>query len=232
MIKLIVARYENDDNIYNEYIAKSIDNLDVDVFHTYGNEGLAEKYNAAIDKIIKTDLHDNDVLCFVHSDVIIVDQYFIEKVNLIFEKRNDIGILGVIGCTEFNNTGMWWANTPENLRGHIIQSTKGGKDIHLVKGNIGFFDNMVTVDGLIMMFNAKMINEGFRFDQNTFTKFDFYDIDACFQALQMGYKVAISDILVQHKSIGEGVFGDGWKTGRTKFFEKWKDLQFPYKVKG
>ena len=155
---------------------------------------------------------------------------FIEKIELIFSKRPDIGLLGVIGTTEFNKTGAWWANTPDKLRGHIIQSTKDGKDIHLVKGSIGFFDNMVAVDGLIMMFNGKLIKNGFRFDQKTFNRFDMYDIDAAFSVLQMGYKVACADILVQHKSIGEGVFKDGWKTGKEKLFNKWNKLEFPYSV--
>ncbi|MCL1966568.1 MAG: hypothetical protein FWF67_01655, partial [Fibromonadales bacterium] len=54
-----------------------------------------------------------------------------------------------------------------------------------------------------------------------FTRFHFYDLDICMQALEFGKVYVTADIRVLHKS--EGSFEGEWKEWNQIFVEKWRD---------
>jgi translation elongation factor EF-G len=123
---------------------------------------------------------------------------------------------------------------------HILQGKEGqdNQGFHLQKGAIGYFDEIIGIDGCIMITTGKFIKEGLRFDDQTYTGNDFYDLDLCLNVSQMGYKIAVADILIYHASTGRGVFTDDWKNAKDIFLKKWTDKgfnfpltrsQFPYK---
>ena len=119
-------------------------------------------------------------------------------------------------------------NTPDKLRGHILQGKediiKTGESFHLVKGPCGYFDDLVCVDGCFMATTGKVLREGIHFDMDTFKEGnDFYDIDFGFNILERGYKIAIADIWLLHKSSGMGSMAEPWKINRDKFIKKWTD---------
>ncbi len=224
MLKFIIARH--DQKIYENYIEKSLKNIDCESYDVFDEENenltLTQKYNLGIGSI--KNLDDNDIVVFIHEDVEIMDNLFKEKIDLIFKNEN-VGLLGVIGCTEFTKNGMWWANRPENLFGHIIQENND-KENHLVKGAIGYSDNIVAVDGLILMIRGKLLKDGLRFDSRF--GMDFYDISICLDILmKTDYKIAIADILVKHRSVGMGSLGENWKNSRDAMLKKYKDIIFP-----
>lgn len=230
MIRLVVARHEKDKDIYKNYIGASITELDLESHEVWDDVGLAQKYNIGINSLINSGLETEDIICFVHSDVIILDSLFEQKIELAFQTDSKLGLLGVIGCKEFTENGMWWANNPSKLCGHIMQENDG-MTYHLQKGTVGFHKNVVTVDGLMIMIKGDLLLKGIRFDER-FDKFHFYDQDICFQTLENGYKVGVADILVQHFSPGIGSKTNEWENEKDKFFKKWKEkgISFPYNV--
>jgi len=54
-------------------------------------------------------------------------------------------------------------------------------------------------------------------------------MDMCVQTLQMGYKVAVADMLVYHRSSRTRNVTDSWTASKKLFNEKYKDLEFPIK---
>lgn len=228
MIYFVVARYKGDEDIYNGYINNSLEQLglvSVEVEDREEKLTLTKKYNEGIRKCLDNsdfELKREDVVIFCHSDVLILDKYFREKVEIVFQNE-EIGLLGVIGTKEFTNNGMWWANTPDKLFGHIVQEN-GDKNIHLKKGEIGYCDEIVAVDGLLMAVKAGLIIDGLRFDEQF--GFNFYDIDLCLQVKQTGKLVAIADVLVKHKSVGLGSLTQEWKDEKELLLMKWKETDF------
>jgi hypothetical protein len=97
MIKFIVARHDND--IYSKYLEKSINKIDCVVYEVMDSEGeslsITEKYNIGIDNLIndtKYENKDDDIIVFSHEDVSIVDEYFQEKINMVFKIDTKIGL--------------------------------------------------------------------------------------------------------------------------------------------
>lgn len=227
---------QHDTEIFNSYLRPGLQKWKVDTAistNTDPNveESIFRKYNDAVINLInKTDnpLQAKDVVCFCHEDVKILDPFFVPKVELAFEERDDIGLCGVVGATELGDSGAWWHNKTENMRGHIIQQ-HGEQNNHLIKGMVGFFDDLAVIDGLCFFVRGSLFMDGMRFDDKTFDGFDFYDIDICISVLEKGFKIGCADILLQHRSIGDVTSKKGWYQSRDKFLSKWKakDITFP-----
>jgi hypothetical protein len=177
------------------------------------------KYNYGL-KMLKEKLNDDDVVCFVHEDVRILDDHFESKAQMVFDNCPDIGILGVYGTTEFTEGGGWWMTDRKlNCRGHIMQDKPElSEPFHMTEGHIGFYDDLVSVDGCCFFMRGK-IAQNYSFDDFTYDGYHFYDVDCCFSVLEMGYKISVADILIEHAS--EGPLPDSWHQNRMKFLEKW-----------
>ena len=86
MIKFIIAR--NNNEIYENYIKKSLLKLDAISYDIFDEENtkfsITEKYNIGIEHAMECGLEDNDIVIFIHEDVLIQDDFFKEKVELTF----------------------------------------------------------------------------------------------------------------------------------------------------
>jgi hypothetical protein len=189
-------------------------------------ENIFKKYLGGIEALMNSGIQDDDIIIFMHEDVVILDNLFKEKLEFLFAEKPEVAIVGIAGAIEITERGGFWMNTPDKMRGHLIQGKEGGcqgDGFHLVKGAIGYFDDLVCVDGCIMITQGKFIKEGLSFDDKTYTGNDFYDYDICLRALELGYSVACADILIFHASPGLGVFNESWKKSKDKFIKKWQD---------
>lgn len=235
-IKAIIA--VNDDKIYQDYIGTSIKKYGIIAAcitnSRTDDNSIFKKYNAGIDSFInQTDerikLKDDDIMCFIHEDVVILDPNFREKINLVFKKNTNVGMVGVCGATEMSKRGGWYMNTPNIINGHLMQEYSDGSSKHLTFGdNIGYFNNVV-IDGFFMAIKGKLLIDGLRFDEKAYTGFDFYDLDISLSVLEKGFDVVVADILFKHKSEGNGVTTDNWKKNKEIFIKKWenKGYNFP-----
>jgi len=229
--KYCIPRGGNDEQKFKMFAEPSMKKIGVQALQVFDKdkekpENIFKKYNASIEALFKTDLKDDDIIIFAHSDVGIIDNIFKEKLELLFSEKNDVAVVGIAGAIELTERGGWWMTTPDKMRGHLIQGKEGGgqgEGFHLQKGAIGYFDDVIAVDGCIMVTLGRFIKEGLAFDDKTYDSSDFYDIDFCFRAQEMGYKVAVADILVYHQSSGMGVFNEAWKDSKDRFIKKWSD---------
>lgn len=237
MIYFVIA--QNNDEIFKNYLVPGLQQWELKSCICTDEvpgviESIFQKYNAGIDKLVGNaeyePLKNEDIVAFCHEDVKLLDPNFVHKVELVFAQREDIGLCGVVGSTEIGESGGWWHAKPEisKLRGHIIQEN-GATASHLIKGPIGFFDDLAVVDGLCFFIRGSLLINGLRFDQSTYDGFDFYDLDICLSVLEKGFKIGCADILVQHRSIGDVSKKGGWYSSRDKFIRKWKskNLTFP-----
>ncbi len=227
MIKLVVARGPNDK--FEDYLEPSLKNFpDIDWVQVENgeNDSIFKKYNRGVNHLKP---EDNDIVVFCHADVKILDSNFCKKLQLIFDKKKDIGVLGLIGTVEFPLAGGWWIGDHSLHRGHLIQGMPGSdgkKTYHMVR-KIGYFDDLISVDGFCFCVRGSVVKQN-PFDEITYPNaYHFYDIDYCISVLEMGYKIAVADILMEHSS--EGPMPESWYTNKIRFIEKMtgKGYSFP-----
>jgi hypothetical protein len=232
MIRFVIAKAK--ETIYYDYIWNFIKDRDSKLNRVVtNNEGrsMFEKYNIGLDYHKKHGLKEDDIICFVHEDVRVHDKHFDKKIEMVFKARPDIGLVGIMGTSNFVEAGGWWlSDRTKDTRGHIIQDYPGvvKKPYHMAD-KIGFFDDLVSIDGCCFFMSGKMALE-YKFDIGTFDGWHFYDCDCSFSAIEMGYKVAVADILIEHAS--EGPLPDSWFKNRDKFLNKWrsKGITFPVSI--
>lgn len=233
MIKVIIARH--DEALYNNYVGPTIRRQQCAICDVYdrpelGKPTIADKYNYGITTFVqKGQLNPQDVVVFVHEDVRIIDPQFAHKLEIVFAQKQEVGIVGVCGTTEITERGGWHLTDQNNLRGHLMQEFQGTVNHNIYGNRIGYYDDLCAVDGFCFAIRAKLFTEGVMFDKNV-GEWDFYDLDVCLQARDKGYKVAVADILLQHKSEGRGMLGDGWKKSLPKFIKKWSDKGYKFPI--
>jgi hypothetical protein len=234
--RCIIPRHK--DTTFQTIAEPSLKKLGTQVLQVFDNnkevsENIFKKYNAGIEAAKQAGIKDEDIVILMHEDTAIFDNLFKEKIELLFSEKPEVGLVGVAGAIEITEKGGWWLNDAIKLRGHLIQGKDNEdmeKGFHLVKGGIGYFDNVVCIDGCMMITKGKLINEGLLFDNTTYVGNDFYDCDICLKVLEMGYKIAVADLLIFHQSMGKGMFKDEWSIAKNKFIEKWnnKGYKLPF----
>jgi hypothetical protein len=84
------------------------------------------------------------------------------------------------------------------------------------------------------MFVRGSVAKAIKFDEVTYNDaYDFYDLDYSLTCLENGVRVAVLDILVEHKSAGTGIYKDSWAKNKEIFLNKWtaKGYTFPISSK-
>ena len=181
------------------------------------NEGLCAVYNQGAAKAT------GRVLVFMHEDVWMLERDWDVVLLKKFREIPEMQILGVAGSSML-------VSYPYALWSDADMPNTFGKVVHLIEEEEAYFltlfndrdgdQEAVAVDGL--WFAArKTLFEKVTFDEKTFTKFHFYDIDICMQALEFGKIFVTTDIRVLHKS--KGSFNNEWREWNDIFIEKWKD---------
>lgn len=187
---------------------------------------MAKKYNYAIENYV---LQSNeDIICFRHDDTEILTPLDICEYKLKNLFKEKIGVAGVIGTIELENSCTWWhPGRNVNGSGKIIQcgiNEQGQPIEYAMDDHPGVHKYLATVDGCILFFPKQVFVDGLRFDE-TLKGYHFYDTDICCQLLEKGYGVSTIDLLVKHKSLGKTP--DNFDEYRKAFFEKWdKKINF------
>lgn len=236
MVYAVIAK--KNEEVFKTCLVPSLQKHNIQCFQILDEEGkretILQKYNLFFDKIVPdVPFQDSDIIMFVHEDVQLLDENVITKLEYIFNTRPDIGLVGIAGARSFDGKHGWWTNSV-NICGHLIQGNDNDySGQHLVYKDIGFFDDVVAIDGCFMATTAKAIKQGFRFDDVTFTNNDMYDVDLSFQMLEKGFKVAVTDIMIYHKSEGMGAVKETYAGDLEKLKSKWieKGFEFPVVTK-
>lgn len=224
----------NNENIFQQYLLPSLQKLQTQLLMVKDDlndkKTIFQKYNIAIQALIQTGLTDQDIVIFAHEDIKIMDSFFVPKIEMVLNERPNIGMIGIAGTNQLNDNCAWWSNPdPTKLRGHLIQEMENEPAQHRV-WNVGCFDDIVSLDGCILIIRGKCLLEGVRFDESNYPGLiDFYDLDFSAQVLERGYKLAVADILIQHKSMGKGSMNEPWHIAKSLFINKWtnKGYKFP-----
>ena len=214
-ISVVISTRKKDDNFY-QHIKKALSHPKSEIL-LYENDGqfsLAEVYNKGLEE------SKNEIVLFMHDDIIIKTTNLTHKIIKLFEKFPDYGIIGVAGTTDLVN-GKWW-EIKKSMHGKVSH-TKDGKtwtNKYSKESYIDILKDVVTIDGLFFIVNKSKIKKQFDTD---FEGFHFYDIPFCVSNYIEGVRIGVTtkfDII--HKSIGET--NEQWEINKKQFEEKFKDI--------
>lgn len=184
------------DEDYRKHIEKAFNNSTNQIlfYENNGDFSLSELYNKGLDE------STNEIVVFMHDDLIIDTPDVTPKVIHLFRKNPEHAIIGLAGTTHMKS-GMWWEDRTA-MYGMVGHEANGQK--YLSVYNQQRFNekvkDVIVVDGLFMMVHKGRIKS--RFNEE-FKGFHFYDIPFCMDNFKNGAKIGVTTkIRVTHKSVG------------------------------
>jgi hypothetical protein len=213
MISIVYCTREGN-NKHKEHLLKACGNPKVEVIE-YVNKGesLTKFYNKAL---LET---SNDIVVFVHDDVIVETKQIANKIIRMFDKNPEYGIIGVAGTKYMSETGRWWDN-PKSMYGRVAHTHEGKSWLsEYSPSQDKRIEETIIVDGVFFVVHKNRIKK--QFDESV-EGFHFYDVDFCFQNHLEGVKVGVTtEIRINHMSIG--MTNEQWESNRQRFAEKYKE---------
>jgi glycosyltransferase involved in cell wall biosynthesis len=221
MITVVYSTHKDEayNDSFNKHIHETIGLKNFELLYYQNNNefSLSEIYNRGLKE------SKNDIVIFLHNDIIFEKKYWGKKIIEHFNKNKDYGIIGVAGTRYLSNSGKWWDIQGEMV-GQVYHQHNGKKwlsEYNKPFGN-GIIDS-VLVDGLFICVNKKIIKTNFN---ETYKGFHFYDVSFCISNFIMGVKIGtISNVPITHLSIG--ITNNKWEENRKQFVIDYID-KFPF----
>jgi hypothetical protein len=203
------------DSTYYDHVKRmfSHPNTEILMYENDGEMSLTQVYNKGLKESV------NDIVVFMHDDLILETSNMTPKIVKLFEKHPDYGIIGIAG-TDKLTSGMWWQNR-ENMFGVVGHIHEGKRHVnHYSKGVFNdVLKDVVIVDGLFFIVRKSLLKKEFN---EQFEGFHFYDISFCVENQFEGVKIGLTTKFgVTHKSVG--MTNKQWEKNKLLFealFEK------------
>ena len=217
----VVVSTRNIDDVYLKHVEKMFSHPKTQIL-IYENDGtlsLPKLYNIAMKEA------ENDIIVFMHDDLILETKNITPKVIRLFEKNPEYGIIGLAG-TDNLMSGVWWQDRT-SMYGIVGHEHEGKRHVnHYSKGDYSEkLKEVVVIDGLFMMIHKKRIKYQFNED---FEGFHFYDLPICLENHMDGIKIGVTTkIRVTHKSIG--MVNKKWEKNKL-LFEALYEKKLPIKI--
>ena len=211
----VVISTKKIDSTYYDHIKRmfSHPNTEILMYENDGEMSLTQVYNKGLKESV------NDIVVFMHDDLILETSNMTPKIVKLFEKHPDYGIIGIAG-TDKLTSGMWWQNR-ENMFGVVGHIHEGKRHVnHYSKGVFNdVLKDVVIVDGLFFIVRKSLLKKEFN---EQFEGFHFYDISFCVENQFEGVKIGLTTKFgVTHKSVG--ITNKQWEKNKLLFealFEK------------
>lgn len=217
MISIIVSTYKSENfDVFSKNIRETIGvEYEIIAIQNPGIMGLCEAYNKGIS------IAKYPYICFSHDDIKIKTLNWGEIIINRFEQNKETGIIGVAGegYKPWVPTGWFFSFLSNSRRINITQITPGESNKVYYNPHNKIFDNVIVVDGCWFCTTSEIAGQ-FRFDDNTFKGYHYYDIDFSLRVSRK-YQVLISyNIDIEHHSYGN--YSRDWIIETFRFNNKWK----------
>lgn len=152
------------------------DGVETEVIGIAEAESMAAGYNAA--------MHDSDAKykVYLHQDVFILNENFIQDMIRIFESNPEYGMLGMLGSDKVVEDAKYWLNW--NV-GEVYGDDSRISGI-IMKANPDKLCEASAVDGMILITQYDV-----EWREDIFNGFDFYDVSQSIEFQKNGYKVGV-----------------------------------------
>lgn len=208
----------NDERLYDECLVyiNSLDipkDFSIETLALRGANSIASAYNKAIREV------DAKYKVYLHQDTFIINKNFIYDILDIFNNNIDVGMIGVAGVKDVPVNGVWWDS--DNRVGKVYDSHTGKMDIYEFNDFEGYFDEVMAIDGLIMITQYDLL-----WREDKFDGWHFYDLSQSIEFKQNNYKVVVPNQdkpWCMHDS-GIANISNGYNEYRMKFVKEYVKL--------
>lgn len=146
----------------------------VELLPIRGATSMAQGYNVAMQST------DAKYKVYLHQDTLIVNLNFIVEIITLFKSDPRLGLIGMAGCTELQNDGIWWNGG--RLVGKVIEPTRV-LEFSPVQGS---YEPVAAVDGLLLATQYDVL-----WREDLFHGFHFYDLAQSLEVLKHGWFVGV-----------------------------------------
>lgn len=170
------------DDLYERECVSYLERLNLpegferEILRIKGASSMTSGYNQAMNQ------SDAKYKVYLHQDVFIIHQNFIEEVIKLFENPQ-IGMIGMVGNLEIEQTAVMWYGARVGM---IHSNSVYIADSYLFGEVEGEYQEVQAVDGLLM---ATQYDVPWRAD--LFQGWDFYDISQSMEFRRRGYQVIV-----------------------------------------
>lgn len=179
-------------------------------------------YNQAAEKVAQ--LEPNPHLVFLHDDVELLGIRRLWDPALKLLSKPFTGVLGLAGATVMPETGCWWQQPHEQLRGMVAHPTTNcppfGFHWNCWPFGAAHFGRVVITDGLLMAMRYNTWKKLGGFASEYYQGFHFYDLDFTLRAHLSGLQNYVFPYPVLHNS--HGVPNEEYDRNRKLFLERFQ----------
>ncbi|MGG4553247.1 glycosyltransferase [Paenibacillus humicus] len=156
------------------------DGFEIEIISVSGAQSITSGYNRAMRQ------SDAKYKVYLHQDVYIIHENFLEDTIRIFQQHPNLGLMGVIGSAYIPPSGMWW-EAAENY-GQVYGSHSGQMELLAFNNSEAgrSYQPVAAVDGLLIMTQSDI-----PWREDLFQDWDFYDLSQCMEFYRAGYEVGI-----------------------------------------
>jgi glycosyltransferase involved in cell wall biosynthesis len=211
MLSLIVcSRMAAQSDLHQRNVAKTVDAAYeyVRVNNAAGQAGICRAYNLGLAQAA------GDIFVFMHEDAYFLNPGWGPVLERKFAADPALGLVGVAGTQYLFREHPGWAVAGlPFLRGRVIHDDGVHQNLTVYCRDASDAE-VVAADGLFLAIRAELFRR-IRFDEVTFDRFHFYDIDMCMQVRQTHKAIVTCDILLKHMSGGS--FNAEWQGYAERF---------------
>lgn len=216
MISIIIcSRTSTIDSVLSENIKHTIGcNYELIIIDNAAKQySIHEAYNIGITR------SKNNLLCFLHDDILIHTNNWGNILIDLFNENKEIGLIGIAGAkVKTKMPSGWWDSPHDQKAANLIQHFNSERK---VTWNYGFEKEnnveVVVIDGVFMSMRK---TKNIQFDINL-KGFHNYDLSISLNFKKNGYKIIVTNqILIEHFSLGN--LDENWLKSIVKFHKKYK----------
>ncbi len=133
-----------------------------------------------------------DYLMFVHQDVDLLDENFLERVADFLKQLDSLGVAGVAGMSE---SGTNYCDRQRNLIYHGVPKRIWGKELQSC-------ERVQTLDECLLIIPSNVF-EQLKFDDKSCDNWHLYGVDYCLTVAEQGLSAYVLPLPIYHQSAGD-----------------------------
>ena len=181
---------------------------------TGNTRGLSEVYNERINHYVHAvDSDDDDILLFVHDDLVIEDHYISKKLEKALTMFDVVGVAGTRSY-QLGHPNVWHKCPKEHMVG-IVNHDIDGKYYSTYFGPSP--SPALIIDGIFIAVRVKTFRDNPTLRFHNDLTFHFYDLYFSLKAYSLKLKVGVYPISVCHHSAGNWADSKVWHDSEPVF---------------
>ena len=203
----IVCVYNNE-TILNEYLIKSLDSA-TSKYELILVDNRENKFKSASEALnFGGNKAKGDYIAFIHQDIKFNSQNFLDELEAILNKTNDLGIAGMAGVSE-------------DIKGVISNIVQGESSDSVGKNKIEKPLKVQTLDECLIVIPSSVFDR-LKFDEKTCDDWHLYGVDYSLSVGELGFSAYVLPMCIYHRSPGYSM-SEGYDITMKKLLKKHKD---------